>query len=142
MTTIANPVYRVLEVADPEEIDQPKPVGEFDAFSSLDLVPVTEPCERCGCHWIGDPEAFIPEGNAECAYCRMWRGSVHRNASLGEFSDDEAAASIESGDDPQGGTLEAVMSEGIPVYDPQAMGVDDEDAVGIVDVIRDGGDDD
>jgi hypothetical protein len=140
MTTIPNPIYRVLEVAEPDEIDQPKPPAEVAAFTQIDLVPVTEPCERCGCHWIGDPETWIPEGNAECAYCRMWRGSVSRDTTLSEFADDGPDPTLDrESDDPQGGTLEALMVEGIPVYDPAAMGVD-EDAVGVVDMVQEGED--
>lgn len=135
MTEIANPLFRVLEVADPDEIDQPKPPDDVCEFPSMELVPVTEACERCGCYWIGDPEMFIPEGNAECAYCHMWRGSVHRDAKLSEFAEGSSTPSIDSEDGPQGETIEAIMAEGIPVYDPEAMGIDDEDAVGVVDCI-------
>lgn len=136
MTEIPNPLYRVLKLADGEEIDQPKPAGEFNAFPTLDLVPVTEPCERCGCYWIGDPTAFVPEGNAECAYCRLWRGSIHRNASLSEFSDDDQQPTYDSEDPgPQGGTIESVMSQGIPLYDPEAMGIESDDAVGVADLL-------
>jgi len=136
MTEVPNPVYRVLEVADSEDTDQPAPPEDVAAFTSIDLVPVTEPCERCGCHWIGDPSVFIPEGNAECAYCRLWRGSVHRDASLSEFTEDSSTPAFESGDDPQGGTVDATMVRGIPIYDSAAMGLDD--AVGLVDTFQEG----
>jgi len=139
MTEIPNPIFHVLELAEPGEIDQPKPTEDVAAFTSIGLVPVTEPCERCGCYWIGDPEAFVPEGNAECAYCRMWRGSIHRDASLSEFAEDSSTPSIDGEGGPQGGTIEAVMVRGIPVYDPEAMGLESEDGVGVVDAVREEG---
>jgi hypothetical protein len=133
MTEIPNPVYRVLQPVEPGEIEQPKPPDRLAAFPSFESIPVSEPCERCGCHWIVNPEAFVPEGNAECAYCRLWRGSVHRDASLSEFADSGAPATFDSNsDEPQGGPIEGLRTESIPIYDATVLEHTTEDDVGVI----------
>jgi hypothetical protein len=131
MTTIPDPVTRVLDLADPEDVDQPAPPKGVRPWSG-EIVPVTEPCECCGCHWICNPDAFLPEGHAECCFCRTWRGSIHRDARLSEFS-------TSSGESTTGNeTIEVVNANALPVYDPVAMGLDDEDAVGVIDLLQSG----
>lgn len=139
MTTIPNPVTRVLELADPDEISQPAPPVEIRSWSE-EIVPVTEPCERCGCYWMADPEAFLPEGRVECCYCRMWRGSLHRDASLSEYTASETEVSENTDTDASSETIEAKLSGNIPLYDPEAAGVGDETAVGVVEFVEAGDD--
>jgi hypothetical protein len=126
---VPSPLARVLAVVDPEDVDQPSPPANLTQHTVADTMPVAEPCERCGCRWIINPDRFVPSDHAECAYCRMWRGSAEsRGTSLAEFKDGGGPA------DPEDSTMEMVMSEGIPVYDPEAIGIDDAD--GVVDLLE------
>jgi len=132
VTTIPNPTTRVLELADPGAVDQPKPPETVRSWTGA-VVPVTEPCEKCGCYWILDPEECLPDGHAECCFCRTWRGKIHRDATLFEFtdSDDESAGASE--------TIEALDATSIPIYDAEAAATEtDEDAVGVVTFIERG----
>lgn len=86
MVEIQCPVSRVLSRVDGSNVQQPTPMS-LQFGSRKDAVAVEHPCEACGCRWVTDPEIVIPEGTVHCAYCGMWRGSLHRDTKLSEFSD-------------------------------------------------------
>lgn len=92
MVEIPSPIERVLTVVDEDEVDQPRPAaphyGEQDGE-----VPVATACEACGCRWVTDPDAVIPNGAVDCAFCGMMRGRTHRDASLTEFENGASASS-------------------------------------------------
>jgi hypothetical protein len=133
VTTIRNPTTRVLDLADPEDVDQPAPPTDVRSWSG-EIAPVTEACERCGCYWILDPDAVLPDGHAECCFCRMWRGKIHRDARLSEYTDSGGASTGETE------TIEALNASSMPVYDPEAANIDAEDAEGVVEFIERGED--
>lgn len=138
MTTVPDPLTRVLEVAGEDDVDQPAPPAEVRSWSG-EIAPVTEPCELCGCHWICNPDAFLPKGHAECCYCRTWRGSIHRDAKLSEFSKEPEAASEDATcSETDGETMEILLSGGMPVYDPEPLDGQGESAVGVVDYLKEG----
>jgi hypothetical protein len=93
---IPNPLIRVLTPVNESEVEQPIP--ENPVYGSQDdAVPVESPCEACGCRWIIGPGVVVPDGTAYCAFCRMWRGNIYRDAKLTEFADSDLQNS--EGDD-------------------------------------------
>jgi len=85
-----DPTEDVLSRVPPDAVDQPRPSNPRFC-DRKETVAVAEPCPACGCRWVTDPTAVIPEGSVDCGYCGAMRGYVHRDVRLSEFADGEAA---------------------------------------------------